>query len=390
MRKNRSNLRSTLALWTLTLTSFGIGLGEFVILGLLPEVAQTFRVTIVAAGLLVTGYALGVAVGGPLLTVATLRMSRKSLLLWLIALFALGNIFCALAPTYNFLMIGRLMAALVHGAFVGVASVVATGLVPPPKAAGAVATVIGGFTLATVLGVPLGTWIGQTYGWRSIFWGITVIAAIAWAGTAITLPQSSSENMGVLNLGSEIKTLRRPQVLLALATTAFGFGGLFAAYTYITPILQQITGFAPRTVPFLLLLFGIGAVVGNVLGGKAAERAVMPTLLTFLGTLAVALALFPLTSHNKLTATITIFLLGAASFGATPGLQTRVIDKARDAPYLASTLNITAFNLGNALGAFLGGVVVESSLGLAAASWAGALLTLGGVLVAAWSTLLER
>lgn len=390
MKKHRSYMRSTIALWTLGLTSFGIGLDEFVIPALLPDIARTFQVTIVAAGFLVTAYALGVAVGGPILIVATLRMQRKRLLLGLVGFFVLGNVLCATASTYDLLLVGRLVVALVHGAFVGVASVVAIGLVKPSKSAYAISIVIGGFTLATVLGVPLGTWIGQVYGWRAVFWGTAAITAITWFGIAITLPKRSTKGTNIPNLSLEIKALQRPQVLLALTMTAFGFGGLFGAYTYIAPILEQITGFAPSNIPFVLLLFGIGGVVGNTIGGKAASKSLMPTLIVFLGTLAVTLFIFPFTSRNSLTAILTVFVLGATSFGATPGLQTRVIDKAKDAPYLASTLNITAFNFGNALGAFLGGLVVESSLGLGSAPWAGAFLTLIGVLAAVWSVRLER
>ena len=390
MKEHRGYMRSRIALWTLGLTSFGIGLDEFVIPALLPDIAQTFQVTIVAAGFLVTAYALGVAVGGPFLIVATLRMQRKRLLLGLVGFFVLGNVLCATASTYNLLLVGRLVVALVHGAFVGVASVVAIGLVKPSKSAYAISIVIGGFTLATVLGVPLGTWIGQVYGWRAVFWGTAAITAITWFGIAVTLPMRSTRGTNIPNLSLEIKALQRPQVLLALAMTAFGFGGLFGAYTYIAPILEQITGFAPGTIPFVLLLFGIGGVVGNTIGGKAASKSLMPTLIIFLSTLAVTLFIFPFTSRNSLTATLTVFVLGATSFGATPGLQTRVINKAKDAPYLASTLNITAFNLGNALGAFLGGLVVESSLGLGSAPWAGAFLTLIGVLAAVWSVRLER
>lgn len=390
MGKYRSYTRSTIALWILGLTSFGIGLDEFVIPALLPDIAQTFQVTIVAAGFLVTAYALGVAVGGPFLIVATLRMQRKRLLLGLVGFFVLGNVLCATAPTYTLLLIGRLVVALVHGAFVGVASVVAIGLVAPSKSAHAISIVIGGFTLATVLGVPLGTWVGQVYGWRAVFWCTAAITAITWGGIAITLPKRSAKNTDIPNLSLEIKALRRPQVLLALAMTAFGFGGLFAAYTYIAPILEQITGIAPGTTPFILLFFGIGGVVGNTIGGKAASKSLMFTLIVFLGTLAVTLAIFPFTSRNPLAATLTIFVLGATSFGATPGLQTRVINKAKDAPYLASTLNITAFNFGNALGAFSGGLMVQSPLGLASAPWAGAFLTFIGVAAAAYSIKLEK
>ncbi|MEO0377839.1 MAG: MFS transporter [Cyanobacteria bacterium P01_A01_bin.17] len=260
MGTHRRYTRSTIALWILGLTSFGIGLDEFVIPALLPDIAQTFQVTIVAAGFIVTAYALGVAVGGPFLIVATLRMQRKRLLLGLIGCFVLGNILCATAPTYNLLLVGRLVVALVHGAFVGVASVVAINLVAPSRSAYAISVVIGGFTLATVLGVPLGTWIGQVYGWRAVFWGTAAITAITWFGIAITLPKRSAKNTDVPNLSLELKALQRPQVLLALAMTAFGFGGLFAAYTYIAPILEQITGIAPSITPFVLLFFGIGGV----------------------------------------------------------------------------------------------------------------------------------
>ena len=366
-----SDARRTAALWSLMLLTFSIGMGEFVILGLLPEVAASLEVSIPAAGWLVTAYALGVAVGGPVLVLATLRAPRRGLLLTLGAVFVAATALCAVAPGYGTLMAGRLLASLTHGTFVGAAVVVATSLVPPERAGRAVAVVIGGFTAATVIGVPVGTWIGQAFGWRAVFWVIAGVAGLGLAGAAALLDRSEpSEELP--DVRRELRTLLRGPVLAALAITAFGFGGMFAAYTYVAPFLLDVTGIETATVPVMLLLFGIGAVCGTTLGGRLTDHAPGRSLIGFLGALVVVLVVFPILGTGTTLAGALLFIMGAAAFGATPGLQLRVVRAASDAPYLSSTMNVSAFNVGNALGAFAGGVALQSPLGLAGASWVGA------------------
>lgn len=346
-------------------------------MGLLPEVAASLGVGIPTAGWLVTGYALGIAVGGPILVLCTLRVPRRTLLVALGAAFVAATAICALAPSY---MTGRVLASLAHGAFVGAAVVVATRLVAPEREGMAVAAVIGGFTVATVIGVPLGTLVGQAFGWRSVFWAIAAVAALSWVGMMASLPRPDGAEP-VPDLRREVGMLGRPSVLAALATTALGFGGLFAAYTYVAPILRDVSGFAPEAVPVLLLVFGVGAVMGNLAGGKLADRALMPTLIALLSILAATLLLLPILGTSQIATTVLLFVMGAAAFGATPGVQLRVVGEAREAPYLASTLNVTAFNLGNAAGAFLGGVLIAETGRLAPAAWAGAAMTASAVVV---------
>ncbi|WP_114391316.1 MFS transporter [Notoacmeibacter marinus] len=363
--------RSHPALWALMVFTFSLGVGEFVVLGLLPEVANDLGVSVPSAGWLVTGYALGVAIGGPILAITTMRVPRRSLLAVLGVVFLAGTFICAIAPTYVVLMLGRILASLTHGAFVGAAVVVATRLVSPEREGAAVAAVIGGFTAATVVGVPLGTFVGQAFGWRSVFWAIAAVALLGWAAMMLLLPKSRGAEP-LPDLQREFAALARPTVLAALATTALGFGGLFAAYTYIALFLTDVSGFATSSVPFLLLVFGIGAVIGNTIGGRLADRAVVPTVLGLLSILAATLVLLPILGSSQVMTAILLLVMGGAAFGATPGLQLRVVSEARDAPYLSSTMNVTAFNIGNAMGAFLGGLLIAQSGSLALAAWAGA------------------
>ncbi len=375
--------RSHPALWALMVFTFSLGIGEFVVLGLLPEVANDLGVSVPSAGWLVTGYALGVAIGGPVLAVTTMRVPRRSLLAVLGVVFLIGTLICAVAPNYILLMLGRILASLTHGAFVGAAVVVATRLVSPEREGAAVAAVIGGFTAATVVGVPLGTFVGQAFGWRSVFWAIAVVSLLGWAAMMLLLPKSR-EAEPLPDLKREFAAVARPTVLAALATTALGFGGLFAAYTYIALFLTDVSGSATSSVPFLLLVFGIGAVIGNTVGGRLADKAVVSTVLGLLSVLAASLVLLPILGGNQIMTAILLLVMGGAAFGATPGLQLRVVSEARDAPYLSSTMNVTAFNIGNAMGAFLGGLLILQSGSLAVAAWAGAAMTGLAVLVT-WS-----
>lgn len=380
------------ALLALTAGAFGIGTTEFVIMGLLLQVSADLHVSIAAAGLLISGYALGVAVGAPLLTIASRRVPRKTVLLALMAIFTLGNIACALAPNYEMLMAARVVTSLAHGTFFGVGSVVATGLVAPEKRASAIAVMFTGLTAATMLGVPAGAWLGLHFGWRSTFWAVALIGVFAFAVLAVFVPRDrAADKQAPASLADELAVLARPQVLLGLAMTVLGFAGVFAVFTYIQPLLTRITGLSEAAVSPILLLFGVGLAMGNILGGKLADRSLMPAVLGTLAALAVVLAVMEPALHSGVTAALFVGLLGIAAFATVAPLQLRVLEKASGAGQnLASSLNIAAFNLGNALGAWVGGVVIDRGPGLGALGWVAALLTLAGLAIALWSRALDR
>ncbi|CAM3681070.1 MFS transporter [Bordetella sputigena] len=377
-----------IALWALAAGAFGIGTTEFVIMGLLPELSADLHVGLSTAGLLVTGYALGVFIGAPIVTPLMSRLQRKTVLLGLMLLFTVGNLACALAPNYGMLMAARVLTSFAHGAFFGIGSVVATGLVTADKKASAIALMFTGLTLANVMGVPLGTWLGQHFGWRSTFWAVTAVGIVAMAAIALLVPRSRDDQQA--HFGQELRTLVQPQVLLGFLMTVLGFGGVFAAFTYIAPILTQLAGFSDKAVSPILLLFGVGLVIGNTLGGKFADRRLMPTLIGTLLILAVLQAIFTFTAHAQVAAAITVGLLGAAGFATVPPLQMRVLEKAAAAPNLASAFNIAAFNLGNAAGAWVGGVTIDHGPGLSALPWVASLMTAAGLLVALFSWRLDR
>lgn len=376
------------ALLALAISAFGIGTTEFVIMGLLPEVATDFGVSIPSAGLLISGYALGVVVGAPLLTALGSRIPRKTVLVSLMVLFIAGNVISAIAPSYGLLMTGRIVAALSHGAFFGVGSVVAASLVAPAKQASAIALMFTGLTVANVLGVPAGTALGQALGWRSTFWAVTVLGVIGLIGILTLVPRQTVVPGG--GLRSELAVFRNVQVWLALAMTALGFAGVFASFTYIAPMMTEVAGFSTGAVTWLLVLFGGGLFVGNLLGGRAADRSLMPSLYVILSTLTVVLLVFVFTAHWQLPAALTIVVFGAAGFATVAPLQARVMQKATGAPALASAANIAAFNLGNAGGAWLGGMAIEHDLGYTAPNWIGASLAASGLAVAVFSGWLDR
>jgi DHA1 family inner membrane transport protein len=378
-----------IGLIALAIGGFGIGLTEFIIAGLLPQVAGDFAVSIPTAGLLISGYALSVALGALLLTALVTRLPRKTVLLGLMVLFIIGNLISAIAPTFGLMMVGRIVAALCHGAFFGIGSVVAADLVAPERKAGAISIMFAGLTTANVLGVPLGTLLGQHYGWRATFWAITVIGVIAFFGILALVPSTASDN-GSARLRGELHAFRRPQVLLSLAVTVLGFGGMFGAFTYITPMMTDIAGFTPGSVTWLLVVFGVGLFLGNLAGGKAADRALTPTLILLLIALAVVLAALSFTAHAKIPAIVTLLLMGGFGFATVPGLQMRVLHFASDAPTMASSANIAAFNLGNAIGAYLGGRTIAAGLGLTSPAWVGALLTVAALVVLTGATTLAR
>ncbi|MFJ2178636.1 MFS transporter [Streptomyces sp. NPDC087851] len=377
-----------LALLALAVGAFGIGTTEFVIMGLLPEVADAYGVPIPTAGFLVSGYALGVVVGAPLMTVLGTRIPRKRMLMLLMGLFVAGNTLSALAPTFGVMLTGRVVASLAHGAFFGIGSVVAANMVAPSRKAGAIAMMFTGLTVANVVGVPLGTFIGQSAGWRVTFLAVAGLGVLGLAGIARFVPEQPRAE-GV-RLRHELAAFRNVQVLLAMAMTVLGFGGVFAAITYITPMMTRAAGFADTSVTWLLVLFGLGMVGGNLIGGRLADRRLMPLLQVSLGALSVVLALFTLTAHHKVTAAVTLVLIGALGFATVPPLQKRVLDQASAAPTLASAVNIGAFNLGNALAAWLGGLVIAAGHGYTAPNWVGAALAASALVLAVVSAALER
>ncbi|WP_433270259.1 MFS transporter [Actinosynnema sp. CS-041913] len=367
-----------LALVALAIGAFGIGTTEFVIVGLLPQVAADLDVSIPAAGLLVSGYALSVVVGAPLITAGGSRLPRKRMLVGLMVLFILGNVLSAVADSYFLLMVGRVVAALCHGAFFGVGAVVASGLVAPERRARAIALMFTGLTVANVLGVPMGTALGQESGWRSTFWAVTALGIVGLVGiVALVPPQPASEG-----LRGELEVFRRPGVWLALGTTALGFGAVFASFTYIAPMMTEVAGFPPGAVTWLLVLFGAGLCVGNVLGGRAADRSLMPSLYVILAALVVVLVAFVFTAQSQLLGAVTIALLGVAGFATVAPLQSRVLQQAEGAPALASAANIAAFNLGNAAGAWFGGVAIDAGFGYTAPNWVAALMASAALAVA--------
>ena len=362
------------ALLALALCAFSIGTTELVIVGLLPEVASDLEVTIPTAGLLVTGYALGVVFGGPALTAATVRLPRKMLLLALMGVFIVGNVLAAVAPGYAVLMVGRVVSALAHGAFFGVAIAVTAALVPAERRGAAIGLVVTGLTVSTMTGVLL----GQRLGWEAAFWMVAALGAAGVLGIAFLVPRDRDGSPPELR--AELAALSRPQVLLTLALTAVGFGGVFTSFTYVAPLLRDIGRFSPRAVSALLVLIGASSVVGTLVGGNLADRHLNTTLGGSFAALALVLSAFVFTIHDQVLAVVTMFAFGVAGYAAMPGLQVRILQKAGDAPTLSATTTASAFNVGNAGGAFLGGAVIDAGLGLGAVNWAGALVATSGVL----------
>ncbi|KIU50759.1 MULTISPECIES: MFS transporter [Pseudomonas] len=368
-----------LSLLILALSAFAIGTTEFVIMGLLPDVASDLGVSIPGAGWLVTGYALGVAIGAPFMALATARLPRKAALVALMGVFIIGNLLCALATDYNVLMFARVVTALCHGAFFGIGSVVAANLVPANRRASAVALMFTGLTLANVLGVPLGTALGQVYGWRSTFWAVTVIGVIALIGLIRFLPIKRDEEK--LDMRAELAALKGAGIWLSLSMTVLFSASMFALFTYVAPLLGDVTGVSPRGVTWTLLLIGLGLTLGNILGGKLADRRLAATLMGVFAAMAVISTALSWTSTALIPAEITLFLWATAAFAAVPALQVNVVSFGKAAPNLVSTLNIGAFNLGNALGAWVGGTVIDQGLGLTRVPLAAAALAVLALIV---------
>jgi DHA1 family inner membrane transport protein len=363
MTTSRWPLAFPLPLLALAAAAFAIGTTEFVIVGLLPAIAADTGVSIPDAGLLVTGYALGVALGAPPLAALTARAAPYRALSALMVLFIAGNALCALAPGYGWLMAGRVVASLTHGAFFGLGATVAAALVAPQRRSAAIALMFSGLTLANVLGVPGGAWIGQHWGWRSTFWAVSGLGVAALAAVLVWVPRTLDLG-GSGGHGAAWRILRRPRLLGALALTALGFGGIFTTLTYLSPLLQTRTGFSAAQVNALLLLFGVGLTLGNVVGGWAADRWPRRSMFAVLGALAAIEVALYAGLAVPLVATICIFFWGMAAFAAAPGLQSRVLDEAADSQALGSTLNIAAFNLGNAGAAWIGAQSLHAGLPL--------------------------
>ncbi|MFC8091215.1 MFS transporter [Streptomyces sp. NPDC057301] len=379
-----------LALLALAVGAFGIGTTEFVMMGLLPEVANDLDISIPTAGHLVSAYALGVVIGAPLLAAVTARMPRRTVLIGLMALFVAGNALSAFAPDYHWLMAARFLSGLPHGAFFGVGAVVATSMVAPERKARSVSLMFLGLTMANVAGVPVATLMGQSLGWRAAFLGVSTIGLAAMAALALLIPRAEAHTAPQAGLRGELAALRSLPVWLALGTTVAGFGALFAAYSYITPMLTDAAGYTDASVTLLLALFGVGATAGNLLGGRLADHAMRGTLFGGLLSLVLVLALFPLLMSTAWSAALAVILLGMAAFATGSPLQLMVMEKASSAPSLASSANQAAFNLANAGGAWIGGLALAAGLGVTSPALAGAALAVLGLGVAGAAYAVDR
>ncbi|TXE47731.1 MULTISPECIES: MFS transporter [Serratia] len=382
-----------LALLALTISAFAIGTTEFVIVGLIPTIAEQIGVTVPSAGLLVTIYALGVAIGAPVLTALTSRIPRKLLLVGLMVLFTLGNLLAWQSPSYESLVIARLLTGLAHGVFFSIGSTIATSLVAKEKAASAIAIMFGGLTVALVTGVPLGTFIGQQFGWRETFLAVSLIGAVATVASIILVP-NNIKNQGSAGVREQMKVLTHPRLLLIYAITALGYGGVFTTFTFLAPMMQELAGFSAPTVSWILLAYGVAVAVGNIWGGKLADRHGAVRALSFIfAALAVLLLVFQFTASHSIAALLTVIAMGVFAFGNVPGLQVYVVQRAAqytpNAVDVASGLNIAAFNIGIALGSVIGGQTV-ASLGLAQTPWIGALIVVVALLLVSLSGRLDK
>ncbi len=382
-----------LALLALTLSAFAIGTTEFVIVGLVPTIASDLSVSLPSAGLLVSLYAIGVAVGAPVLTALTGRWNRKSVLLSLMAQFVFGNLLAWQAPSYESLILARIMTGLAHGVFFSIGSTIATSLVSKDKEASAIAIMFTGLTVALVTGVPLGTWIGQQFGWRATFLVVSALGVIALLGSALLIPKNLKQSASA-NLSEQAKVLLQPRLLLVYLMTILGYGGTFTAFTYLAPILQQEAGFNAATVSIIMLVYGVSVAVGNIYGGKLADKKGPISALTIIfALLSVILAVLTFTMQSKVGVVITVLVWGAFAFGNVPGLQVYVVQLAEKftpkAVDVASGLNIAAFNVGIALGSVLGGQIVEN-MSLQDTAWVGALISAAALLATRFSGYLDN
>ena len=382
-----------LALFALTLSAFAIGTTEFVIVGLVPTIAADLGVSLPSAGLLVSLYALGVAVGAPVLTALTGRWDRKLVLLTLMALFVAGNLLAWQAPSYESLITARILTGLAHGVFFSIGSTIATSLVSKDKEASAIAIMFTGLTVALVTGVPLGTWIGQELGWRATFLVVSVLGLIALIGSAILVPKNLKQSAPA-KITEQLKVLTQPRLLLVYAMTAVGYGGTFVAFTYLAPILEQVSGFASSSIGLIMLVYGVSVAVGNIWGGKLADKMGPVKALQFIfSALAVVLLVFTFTAQSQIGAVLTVLIWGAFAFGNVPGLQVYVVQLAEkhtpNAVDVASGLNIAAFNVGIAFGSVVGGVIVED-MALTDTAWIGAVIVMLAFALTRFSGYLDK
>ncbi|MFC1469301.1 MFS transporter [Rhodococcus qingshengii] len=376
------------AMLALALGGFGIGTTEFVAMGLLPGMASGLGVSEPVAGHVISAYALGVVVGAPLIAALTARVPRRTLLIALMVAFTVGNAASVFAPSYTTLMMARFVAGLPHGAYFGVAALVAAHLAEPGKRAKAVAMVMMGLSVANVIGVPVAAWIGQALGWRSAFALVAVIGVATVASLFVWIPRL--DGMPVTNPITELGALGRVQVWMTLIVGMVGFGGMFAVYTYISTTLTDVSGLGVSFIPLALMLYGLGMVAGNFVGGYLADRALMKGLFLSMGSLVVILAIFVIAVRNPYTALVFVFLIGLAGSSMVPGLQTRLMDVAEDAQTLAASLNHAALNIANAFGAWIGGVVIAAGYGYTAPAAVGSLLAVAGLVVLAVAVILQR
>ncbi len=382
-----------ISLFALTISAFAIGTTEFVIVGLIPTIAADLGISLPSAGLLVSLYALGVAIGAPVLTALTGKLPRKALLIGLMVLFTAGNLLAWQAPSYESLVTARILTGLAHGVFFSIGSTIATGLVPREKAASAIAIMFTGLTVALVTGVPLGTFIGQHFGWRETFLAVSALGVVALVGSALFLPRAIAYSPPA-SIAQQARVLAEPRLLLVYATTAVGYGGTFIPFTFLAPILQDVSGFSAGAVGWVMLVYGVSVAIGNIWGGKLADRlGAIPALKIIFALLAVVLLVLNFTAPHKWLALATVMAWGAVAFGNVPGLQVYVVKQAeRFTPHavdVASGLNIAAFNLGIAGAAWVGGLIV-THVGLRHTPWIGALVVLVALALTAWSGALDK
>jgi len=381
-----------LALWALAISAFGIGTTEFVPVGLLASIAQDLDIGITLAGLLISGYAMGVAVGAPILTALTNRMSRKTLLISLMFVFIVGNIVAALSTSFELLMVARFITAFSHGVFFSIGATIAVQLVPAHKKASAIALMFTGLTVATVTGVPLGTFIGQAFGWRATFWGVAILGIIAVVASALLIPKNLEQSPPA-KFKDMFKLVTNTHILLGLAITALGYGGTFVAFTYLTPILQEVTKLDSKLISIVLLVYGIAVAIGNAIGGKLANHNPARALFWMFILHAAIMIVMSFMIPFKIAGLIAIMVMGLLAFMNVPGLQLYVVQLAEKyvptAVDVASALNIAAFNIGIALGSIIGGVVIDT-IGLVHTPWVGGIMVFGAVILTAVSLRLEK
>ena len=372
-----------IALFALALGGFGIGLTEFGTIGLLPQIGSDFDISAATAGYLVSGYALSVALGGILITIAVTKLERKKVLLCLMSLFIAGNLMSGLAATFPMMMVGRVVSALCHGAFFGIGAVVATDLVDITKKARALSIMFTGLTVANVLGVPFGTWIGQQFGWHSTFLAISGIGVAAFVAIMILVPIDKPHDLatGPRSIRQELRSFKQRQVWYSLFVTIFGFGGMFGGFTYIAYTLTRVTHFADSSIPYILFLFGVGVFIGNNIGGRSADKHLKATISGYLGALFVILIIFAQVATNKPAAVISILVMGVLGFAPVSAVQMRVMRYASNAPTLASGANIASFNIGNTIGASAGGFLIAQNFGYTSPLWSAAALTLIALII---------